>query len=80
MVKITIEEDSKEMYDLFTKHMIDGNIGSLKLFGMDGWGIEKANFSAPFKVTATIFNHNIDSLIGYLEKSKIDVKGGGCNC
>ena len=57
--KITIEDDSKEMYDLFTNHMIKNRDQTLKLFGLEGWGIEKADFSAPYKVTATIFNHNI---------------------
>ena len=74
MVKITIEDDSKEMYDLFTKHMIDGNTATMKLFGLDGWGIEKADFSAPFKVTATIFNSNIQKFQDLLEGAKIEVQ------
>ena len=74
MVKITIEDNTKETYDLFTDHMIKTGMDSLKLFGIPGWGIEKADFSAPYKVTATIFNKNIDNLKDYLEKSKVEVK------
>lgn len=75
MVKITIEDNSEQLYELFSKHMMSSAKESLHLFGIPGWKVDKADFeSQSFKVIATIYNDGIDTVKDLLEKTKVEVK------